>query len=154
MVLISKSWWSDFCPKFAIKLVPNGCCIEPPTTWCEMGGGAAGVGCAAIQGYKQDQSKIVISGLGTNILQSVVILRNPIWLAFSENCISLVFQKDSTKWCKYYSWCAGERARSGCKHLEKGCNNSQIKATKSVPHLDNIVYMRKFPASTFRKIQA
>ena len=61
-----------------------------------MGGGAAGVGCAAIQGYKQDQSKIVISGLGTNILQSVVILRNPIWLAFSENCIPLVFQKDST----------------------------------------------------------
>ena len=143
MVLISKPW----------------CCIEPPTTWCEMGGGAAGVGCAAIQGYKQDQSKIVISGLGTNILQSVVILRNPIWLAFSENCFHLVFQKDSTqllllKWCKYYSWCAGERARSGCKHLEKGCNNSQIKATKSVPHLDNIVYMRKFPTSSFRKIQA
>ena len=116
-------------------------------------------GCALVQVYKQDQRKIAISGLGTNTMQSVVISGNPIWLAYSEICIPLVFQMDSTrllllKWCKFHSWCAGERARSGCKHLEKGCNNSQIKATKSVPYLDNIVYMRNFPTSSFRKIQA
>ena len=40
----------------------------------------------------------------------------PRFVILEEEGTQLLLQ---LKWCKFYSWCTAERARSGCKHLEK-----------------------------------